>query len=81
MTEGVLPVSVCVTAKSANYSHSVLATFRGDEPLLCAIDDCGFNTPPSLTDNLILCRGNNSTDIITQLLGKHYLLFDILSEN
>lgn len=70
MTEGVIPISVKVTLKSANASHSILASFRGEEPLLCAIDDNGFNTPPSLTDNLILFKANHSGDLFSQLLGK-----------
>lgn len=69
MTESVIPVSVLVTAKSASANHSVLATFRGYEPLLCAIDEHGFHTPPALTDNLILCKANHSSDLIAQLLG------------
>nr|WBW70087.1 venom protein [Lampona murina] len=68
-TENPIPVSVCVTAKSANSSHSILATFRGEEPLLCAIDGQEFNTPASLTDNLILCKGNHSADLIANLIG------------
>lgn len=74
MTEAVLPVSIHVAAKTANSSHSILATFRGEEPVLCAIDDYGFNTPATLTDNLILCKGNYSTDLIAQLFGKKKIL-------
>lgn len=70
MTEGVIPVSVKVTIKSANANHSILASFRGEEPLLCAIDDYGFNNPSSLTDNLILFKANHSGDLFSQLLGK-----------
>lgn len=80
MTEGIIPVSVKVTIKSVNASHSILASFRGEEPLLCAIDDYGFNTPPSLTDNLILFKANLSGDLFSQLLGKlKYVFFTLFS--
>jgi D-3-phosphoglycerate dehydrogenase len=69
LTESIIPVSILVSAKSASANHSLLATFRGYEPLLCAIDEHGFQTPPLLTDNLILCKANFSSDLIAQLLG------------
>lgn len=72
MTEGVIPISVLLNAKSANETHSILATFRGEEPLLCAIDDYGFSTPVIITDNLILCKGNHSVDLTAKLLGKFF---------
>lgn len=67
----IIPVSVKVIIKSVNKSHSILASFRGEEPILCAIDDYEFNTPSFISGNLILFKANHYTDLLSQLLGKY----------
>ncbi|KFM61389.1 D-3-phosphoglycerate dehydrogenase, partial [Stegodyphus mimosarum] len=67
--EGTLPISVLLVAKSASQSHSVKATFWGDEPLLCAIDGCDFNIPHPFSDNLIVCKGTHHADTVVNILG------------
>ncbi|XP_054717850.1 D-3-phosphoglycerate dehydrogenase-like [Uloborus diversus] len=68
LVESTCPVSLTLTVKSASETHSILVCFKGEQPLLCAIDGSGFNNPPVLSHNLIVCKG--AQNAIVALLGK-----------
>lgn len=59
--------SLIVTATSANEKHTIHMIMRGNEPLLCGIDDFIFSAPVPIRKHLILCNGSHSTSV--QLIG------------
>jgi len=62
-------LSIELIASSPNANHSVSATLKGEDPVLCAIDGHLFKIYPVIVDNLILLKGNYSSDIVCKLLG------------